>query len=85
MENEIYFDNSFTKDVGFQVIKDWLSTNSQCIENKDYFLNLRPSNDKKFLLPSSLELNDLFIKLEYFDNGSLLISLIRKSLLVKNT
>ena len=45
MENEIYKDNSFTKDVGFQVIKKWLSNNSQCHENKDYFLNLKPSKD----------------------------------------
>ena len=49
MENEIYIDNSFTKDVGFQVIKKWLSNNSQCLENKDYFLNLKPSKDKKLL------------------------------------
>ena len=49
MENEIYIDNSFTKDVGFQVIKKWLSNNSQCLENKDYFLNLKPSKDKKYL------------------------------------
>ena len=33
----------------FQVIKKWLSNNSQCLENKDYFLNLKPSKDKKYL------------------------------------
>ena len=49
MENEIYIDNSFTKDIGFQVIQKWLSKNSQCLENKDYFLNLKPSKDKKLL------------------------------------
>ena len=68
MENEIYFDNSFTNDVGFQVIKEWLSTNSQCIENKDYFLNLRPSNDKNFLNSEFQHTDEIIASIQRKDN-----------------
>ena len=68
MENEIYIDNSFTKDVGFQVIKKWLSNNSQCLENKDYFLNLRPSNDKNLLNSEFQHTDEIIASIQRKDN-----------------
>tara|TARA_B100001287_G_C22683870_1_gene532115 strand:+ start:232 stop:2577 length:2346 start_codon:yes stop_codon:yes gene_type:complete len=68
MENEIYFDNSFTNDVGFQVIKEWLSTNSQCVENKDYFLNLSPSNDKNLLNSEFQHTDEIIASIQRKDN-----------------
>ena len=68
MENEIYLDNSFTNDVGFQIIKKWLSTNSLCLDNKDYFLNLKPSRDKKLLNSEFQHTDEIVASIQRKDN-----------------
>ena len=49
MGDSIYLDNSFITDVGFGHIRQWLSEQSRCEENHNYFISLKPTHDKKYL------------------------------------
>ena len=49
MESSTYLDSSFVSDVGFNQIRQWLSEQSKCKENYDYFICLEPSSNQKYL------------------------------------
>ena len=64
MADKIYLDSSFTADVGFHKIREWLSGHCLCIENKDYFMELEPTcNQEK--LESEFQYTDELVKSLY--------------------
>ena len=61
MGDSIYLDNSFVDDVGFAHIKQWLSEQSRCEENHNYFSSLKPTCNKKYL-KNEFEFSDELVK-----------------------
>ena len=66
MKNELIVNDSFIEDVGLKDIRSWLSVNTCCEENINYFNQLRPKFDKKNLTD------------EFMFSDEILKSLIRK-------
>ena len=67
MKGSTYLDSPFVSDVGFDQIRRWLSEQSRCKENCDYFICLEPTSNKEELenkfkftdeLVKSLQRND---------------------------
>ena len=60
MQDNCFIENSFIKDIGFHHIKEWLSSNCNCEENKDYFNNLSPIYNISKLNNELLHTEELF-------------------------
>ena len=61
MESSTYLDSSFVSDVGFNQIRKWLSEQSKCKENYDYFTCLEPSSNQEYL-ENEFEFTDELVK-----------------------
>ena len=61
MESRTYLDSSFVSDVGFNQIRKWLSEQSKCKENYDYFTCLEPSSNQEYL-ENEFEFTDELVK-----------------------
>ena len=61
MESSTYLDSSFVSDVGFNKIRKWLSEQSKCKENFDYFTCLEPSSNQEYL-ENEYEFTDELVK-----------------------
>ena len=87
MADNIYLDNSFTLDVGFHKIREWLSEHCRCMENKNYFIDLEPTDNQKYLeseFQFSDELANSFYRKDNLPHNKIgLISKILQSLTIK--
>ncbi len=57
MADRIYLDSSFTTDVGFHKIREWLADHCRCMQNKNHFIDIEPISNKE-KLKSEFEYTD---------------------------